>query len=410
MRTTGLQVSGYAFLLRRTELALVTGDARMAHDPLRTQRRATGVGVLLTLLVCGGMLLVAMLRPQPAVDDAGLVADEAGTLHVRVGEAFHPVTNVASGRLLLGAAEDVTTSTSDQLARFATGPALGIPDAPGLVPAPASAWARCADGVVAAPALADAGPVVLDAPSGTWLAVDGRRLLLTEGPVLARALGATPVPVAEDVLAVLDRGPDVALTSLRQTARSGDRVFLTGDDGVAEVTGARRAIAEALTGAPVVEELPVLLSRPEVGGVAALDQVPPDLELADLAASGGPGGSGGSGGPGGSGEVCIGEHVVDAGDLESTGVGVPVPGEHFVGPRGTSTVLTERGFVLVSETGVRYSVTSAEDLKVLGLVDGESAGEPETVAFRVLEGLPDGGVLTEERASRTVSATGTPGW
>jgi hypothetical protein len=398
MRTTGLQVSGYAFLLRRTELALVTGDARMAHDPLRTQRRATGVGVLLTLLVCGGMLLVAMLRPQPAVDDAGLVADEAGTLHVRVGEAFHPVTNVASGRLLLGAAEDVTTSTSDQLARFATGPALGIPDAPGLVPAPASAWARCADGVVAAPALADAGPVVLDAPSGTWLAVDGRRLLLTEGPVLARALGATPVPVAEDVLAVLDRGPDVALTSLRQTARSGDRVFLTGGDGVAEVTGARRAIAEALTGAPVVEELPVLLSRPEVGGVAALDQVPPDLELADLAASGGSGG------------VCIGEHVVDAGDLESTGVGVPVPGEHFVGPRGTSTVLTERGFVLVSETGVRYSVTSAEDLQVLGLVDGESDGEPETVAFRVLEGLPDGGVLTEERASRTVSSTGTPGW
>jgi hypothetical protein len=73
-------------------------------------------------------------------------------------------------------------------------------------------------------------------------------------------------------------------------------------------------------------------------------------------------------------------------------------------------VLTERGFVLVSETGVRYSVTSAEDLQVLGLVDGESDGEPETVAFRVLEGLPDGGVLTEERASRTVSSTGTPGW
>jgi hypothetical protein len=399
MRTTGLQVSGYAFLLRRAELALVTGDARMAQDPLRTQRRATGVGVLLTLLVCGGMLLVAMLRPQPAVDDAGLVADEAGTLHVRVGDAFHPVTNVASGRLLLGSAEDVTTSTSDQLARFGTGPALGIPDAPGLVPAPASDWARCADGVVAAPTLDDAGPVVLDAPSGTWLAVDGRRLLLTEGPVLARALGATPVPVAEDVLAVLDRGPDVALTSLRQTVRSGDRVFLTGDDGVAEVTGARRVIAEALTGTPSVEDLPALLSRPEVDGVAALDQVPVDLELADL---------GTSGGGDGSGEVCIGEYVVDAGDLELTGV--PVPGEHFVGPRGTSAVVTDRGFVLVSDTGVRYSVTSAEDLRILGLVDGETPGEPQTVAFRVLEGLPDGGVLTEERASRTVSTTGTSGW
>ncbi|WP_291477473.1 type VII secretion protein EccB [Corynebacterium sp.] len=413
MRTTGLQVSGYAFLLRRTELALVTGDARMAQDPLRTQRRATGVGVLLTLLVSGGILLVAMLRPQPAIDDAGLVADEAGTLHVRIGDAFHPVTNVASGRLLLGTAEDVTTSTSAQLARFGTGPALGIPDAPGLVPAPTSAWARCAHGVVAAPTLPDAGAVVLEAPSGMWLVVDGRRLLLEEGTVLARALGATPVPVAEDVLAVLDRGPDVALTSMRHTARTGDRVFLTGEDGVAEVTGARRAVAEALTGPPEAEDLPALLSRPESGGVAALDHVPVDLELADLGATD---------------EVCTGEHVVAVRDLEklenlenfgqtgshgtSAGAGVPVPGAHYVGPRGTSTVVTDRGYVLVSESGVRYSVTSEEDLRVLGMTGSDELGDSgpaaRPVAFRVLEGLPDGGVLTEERASRTVSAAAMP--
>lgn len=389
MRTTGLQVSGYAFLLRRTELALVTGDARMAQDPLRTQRRATGVGVLLTLLVTGGMLLVAMLRPQPAIDDAGLVADESGTLHVRVGEAFHPVTNVASGRLLLGAADDVTRSTSDQLGRFDTGPALGIPDAPGLVPAPESSWARCTHGVVAASSLPDAGAVVLDAPSGLWLAVDGRRLLLSDGPVLARALGATPVPAPDDVLGVLDRGPDVVLTSLRQTVHTGDRVFLTGEDGVAEVTGARRAIAEALSPPPANDSLPTLLSRPEVTGTAALAHVPVDLELADGAELG---------------EVCIGEHVVAAGDLEATGAGVPTLDAHFVGPRGTSTVLTERGFILVSETGVRYSVTAAEDLHVLGLLgEDEVAGEPTVVAFRVLEALPDGGVLSEERASRTLA-------
>ncbi|MGJ0182260.1 type VII secretion protein EccB [Corynebacterium glyciniphilum] len=388
MRTTGLQVSGYAFLLRRTELALVTGDARMAQDPLRTQRRATGVGVLLTLLVTGGMLLVAMLRPQPAIDDAGLVADESGTLHVRVGEAFHPVTNIASGRLLLGAADEVTRSTSEQLGRFATGPTLGIPDAPGLVPAPESFWARCAHGVVAAASLPDAGAVVLEAPSGWWLAVDGRRLLLSDGPVLARALGATPVPVSDDVLGVLDRGPDVALTSLRHTVYSGDRVFLAGEAGVAEVTGARRTIAEALTPPPVSDSLPTLLSRPEVTGTDALAHVPVDLELADGAEMG---------------EVCIGEYVVAARDLDTAGVEAPTPDAHFVGPRGTSTVITERGFILVSETGVRYSVTTAEDLRVLGLVvDDDAVGEPTAVAFRVLAGLPDGGVLSEERASRTL--------
>lgn len=388
MRTTGLQVSGYSFLLRRAELALVTGDARMAQDPLRTQRRAVGVGLLLTLLVTGGILLVAMLRPQPSIDDAGIVADEAGTLHVRIGTDFHPVTNVASARLLLGAPEEVTSSTSGQLASFGTGPTLGVPDAPGLVPAPVVSWARCADGVVAAPALPDAGAAVLAAPSGTWLAVDGRRLLLPDGPVLARALGATPVPVSQDVLEVLDRGPDVALGSLQHAVAAGDRVFLTGQDGVAEVTGARRAIVEALVPHQASEPLSVVLSRPEVTGLSALSHVPVELDLVDGAAVG---------------EVCIGEHVVVADDLERD---APRPGSHFVGPRGTSALLTERGYVLVAESGVRYQVTAAEDLRVLGLVEGEDGSGVEDLArvpFRVLEGLPDGGVLSEERASRTLT-------
>ena len=53
MRTTGIQVSGFNFLLRRLELALVIGDPRMAHDPLRSQRRALVVVVLLSLLIAG---------------------------------------------------------------------------------------------------------------------------------------------------------------------------------------------------------------------------------------------------------------------------------------------------------------------------------------------------------------------
>lgn len=391
MRTTGLQVSGYAFLLRRTELALVIGDARMAQDPLRTQRRAVSVGVLLALLVAGAMLLVAMLRPQPSIDDAGLVADESGALHVRIGEAFHPVTNVASARLLLGSADEVTGSTSEQLARFDSGPPLGIPDAPGLVPAAPAEWARCADGVVAAESLGDAGPVVLEAPSGTWLAVDGRRLLLADGPVLARALGATPVPVGDDVLEVLDRGPDVGLTGLRDLVLTGDRAFLSGEAGVAEVTGARRAVAEALAGdgspaGTVHRPLAEVLDRPEVSGVQALGQVPAELEFSPVE------------------EVCVGETVVDAGTLERP---TPQPGEHFTGPRGTSAVLTERGVVLVSGAGVRYRLTSVDDLQVLGLAgdgDGaESADRPVEVPFRVLEALPDGGVLSAERAGTTLA-------
>lgn len=383
MRTTGLQVSGYAFLLRRTELALVIGDARMAQDPLRTQRRAIGVGLLLALLVTGAMLLVAMLRPQPSIDDAGLVADESGSLHVRLGEAFHPVTNVASARLLLGSPDEVTSSTAEQLGRFPTGPQVGVPDAPGLVAAPVSQWARCADGVVAAPSLPDAGATVLAAPSGMWLAVDGRRLRLADGPVLARALGATPVAVPDEVLRVLDRGPDVALTGLREIIHAGDRAFLAGGSGVAEVTGARRAVAEALARGTVAGELSAVLARPEVGGVAALEHIPADLEVTG----------------GGITQVCVGETVVDA---EAPPVPTPAQDTRFGGPRGTSAVFTERGVVLVSDTGVRYQLTGAEDLAVLGLTGDDTAHLPE-VPHRVLEALPDGGVLSEERASHTLS-------
>ena len=76
VRTTSLQVSGYRFLLRRLELALVIGDPRMAHDPLRAQRRSIGVGLLLSALIAGGAVMLSLLRPAPSIDDAALVADE----------------------------------------------------------------------------------------------------------------------------------------------------------------------------------------------------------------------------------------------------------------------------------------------------------------------------------------------
>lgn len=392
MRTTGLQVSGYAFLLRRTELALVIGDPRMAQDPLRTQRRAIGVGLLLSLLVAGGMLLVAMLRPQPSIDGAGLVADESGALHVRIDDVFHPVTNVASARLLLGSTEEVTRSTSAQLSQLPSGPPVGISDAPGVVAAASSQWVLCRDGVVAATggSVQDAGPVVVDAPNGLWLVVDDTRMLLGPsdgiGGQLARAVGAAPVPVTEGMLQVLRRGPDVSLGALDGLVTSGDRVFLAGPTRVAEMTGTRRAVAEVLVPTPA-EQLPLaeILSRPEMTGTAALSHVPAAMSFDTVE------------------EVCVGDGVVHAPD---PGAGPAVgPGSHFAGPRGTSAVLTERGFVLVSEAGVRYSVTSVEELEAMGDWGGEGgvAALPE-VSFRVLEPLPDGGVLSQDRARETLTS------
>ncbi|WJY76966.1 ESX-1 secretion system protein eccB1 [Corynebacterium bovis DSM 20582 = CIP 54.80] len=98
MRTTALQVSGHAFLVRMCERALVLGDGGMSGEPLRAQRRAVFVGVLLTALVAGVAAALAVMRPQPSIEDAGIVVDDAGGVYVRVDDTFHPVTNVASAR------------------------------------------------------------------------------------------------------------------------------------------------------------------------------------------------------------------------------------------------------------------------------------------------------------------------
>lgn len=394
MRTTGVQVSGHAFLLRRLELALVTGDPRMAHDPLRSQRRAVGVGVLLSLLVAGGMLLLALLRPAPLIGDADLVADESSSLYVRLGEAFHPVTNVASARLLLGSPVEVSDTTAARLAEFPAGPPVGIPDVPGLVPASPgqyAAWALCGGTVVAGPGFRDAGPQIVVASSGHWLVVGDVRLSVPEGgPTVARALGAVPVEVDDAVLQVFRRGPDVVLP----TGPSGsdvdlpaqgeiltvdDRVFVVAGDGLAEVTGTRRTVVEALSGrVPEEVDLATVLSAPVTDVLTA---VPTDLRFREV------------------GQVCAGSSLVESDAHTAAG------GErgHYVGPRDTAVLVTERGLVLVSGSGVRYTVGSPEELSSLGLPGGDSL--PVAVPWAVIDRLPDGGALTVDRARWTVEVS-----
>lgn len=54
---------------------------------------------------------------------------------------------------------------------------------------------------------------------------------------------------------------------------------------------------------------------------------------------------------------------------------------------------------------MRYSVTSVEELEAMGDWGGEGgvAALPE-VSFRVLEPLPDGGVLSQDRARETLTS------
>ena len=52
--TTKPQVSGYKFLVRRAEHALIFADARMIHDPLARLRRSLVLGLIACALFALG--------------------------------------------------------------------------------------------------------------------------------------------------------------------------------------------------------------------------------------------------------------------------------------------------------------------------------------------------------------------
>ena len=395
MRTTGLQVSGVGFLLRRLELALVIGDPRMAHDPLRSQRRAIAVGVLLSLLIAGGAVMLALLKPQPAVNEAALAQDEAGGLYVRLGDAFHPVTNVASARLVTRQPVEPTRSTFQQIQKFPAGPAIGVVAAPGLTQSPAGKWMVCDQGrVVAAPEERVFGVGVLRSPSGVWFVNRTQRAKVDEQT--ARLLGVAENKVSEKVIEQFDRIPDATAAVLRKNSPTGlpkpfdrtgtllraeDRLFLTTNKGVLELSGHQRIYAEAMIkNKPVPTTLSTVLSQPSVHpGPRTLGIFP--AKKTTYAPSG---------------RMCAGQDgLTQPRGSFLPAADAPVPSFH--GPRGTSVVSTERGLVLVSETGVRFAVGSHADLDALGFRD------PVHISWRLIAGLPDGGLLSESNARATTA-------
>lgn len=427
MRTTSLQVSGYRFLLRRLELALVIGDPRMAHDPLRAQRRSIGVGFLVSALIAGGAVMLSLLRPAPSIDDAALVADEQGSLHVRLEDGFHPVSNVASARLMLRQPVEVKNSTAALIQEgnggAPMGPAVGIGHVPGLNPAPVQQWLVCDTSEAAGkPDTLQVKAVeevesyqrgVVRSGKAVWL-IDGTKRSLAEGGA-ARALGAVEISMAPELLNRFDEQGDSliprGLSGLKKpfhragtVAHAGDRAFLVGRGGVSEVTGPRREYVEALApGGSFDADLGAVMAQPTV------DLLPnvPDREVSwahpehsclgekGLAEPAGDGEGEGAGDSGGSGDGSGAR--AGAGDKEEGPA--PDPRAAYAGPAGTSALLTERGFFLIDATGTRFTVGKAEDLTALGFT------EHTQVPWRVISGLPEGGVLSEANARATSTST-----
>lgn len=146
--TTKVQVSGWRFLLRRVEHAIVRRDTRMFDDPLQFYSRAVGTGIAIAVLVCLGAVALAYFKPLGKQGADTLLVDRAtNQLYVQLpgSQQLRPVYNLTSARLALGSSAEPVVVKSEELNKYPKGQPIGIPGAPYATPlgTPASQWSLC---------------------------------------------------------------------------------------------------------------------------------------------------------------------------------------------------------------------------------------------------------------------------
>src|SRR5271166_3959264 len=145
--TTKVQVSGWRFLLRRVEHAIVRRDTRMFDDPLQFYSRSVGLGIVIAVLILVGALLLAYFKPQGKLGGTSLLTDRStNQLYVILSGQLHPVYNLTSARLALGNPASPATVKSSELSKLPLGQTIGIPGAPYATPVAGgttSIWTLC---------------------------------------------------------------------------------------------------------------------------------------------------------------------------------------------------------------------------------------------------------------------------
>ena len=183
--TTKVQVSGWRFLLRRVEHAIVRRDTRMFDDPLQFYSRAVSAGIVIAVLVCLGAALLAYFKPLGKRGGDTLLVDRTtNQLYVVLPDSgqLRPVYNLTSARLVLGNSATPFAVKSDELNRMPKGQPIGIPGAPYATPVSGvteSMWTLC-DTVIKPESVAPAVetsvlmlPLVTDGSTGPMRADQG---------------------------------------------------------------------------------------------------------------------------------------------------------------------------------------------------------------------------------------------
>lgn len=144
--TTKTQISGYRLLVRRIEQGFIRRDVRLLASPFAAESSSFSIGVGLGGLILIAGLVMSLLSPKPDRGDAEILATKSGSRFVMWQDRLHPVTNLASARLIVGSADNVKVVKDDLVDDYPRGQLMGIPSAPDAMEPRkdvTSAWSVC---------------------------------------------------------------------------------------------------------------------------------------------------------------------------------------------------------------------------------------------------------------------------
>ncbi|MDD4865818.1 MAG: type VII secretion protein EccB [Mycobacterium sp.] len=128
--TTKVQLSGYRLGVRRIEQGVTRRDTSLTTSPFSPQTIAFSVGIFLAAMIVAVGALLSVFAPRADRNGASIVLTKSGGKYVMFDQKLHPVTNLASARLIVNKADIPKVVKDDTLAGQPRGQLMGIPSAP----------------------------------------------------------------------------------------------------------------------------------------------------------------------------------------------------------------------------------------------------------------------------------------
>jgi type VII secretion protein EccB len=452
--TTKVQVSGWRFLLRRVEHAIVRRDTRMFDDPLQFYSRAVSAGIIIAVLICLGAALLAYFKPLGKRGSDTLLVDRTtNQLYVVIPGTgqLRPVYNLTSARLVLGNAGTPVAVKSDELNRMPKGQPIGIPGAPYATPvaATSSVWTLCdtvtkpesvapsvQTSAIVRPLLTDASVeamrpdqgVLVSYENNNWLVTkDGRHDIDLADRAVTSAVGipvtAKATPISEGLFNALPNAgpwrlpvvplagepntvglpPNLVIGSVfKALTEEGEQHFVVLPDGVARVNDTTAAALRATNSfgliAPPSVEASVVAKIPEQVFASPLADKPLDILLREDAPTLCWSWQREPGDQAPKTTVITGRHLPIPASAMNTGVKqiggnatVYIDGGQYIRLQSPDPRYGE-SLYYIDPQGVRYGLPNEQTGQTLGL------SAPTTAPWQVVGLLVDGPVLSKDAA------------